>query len=138
MNDKLKISVNEYTTPSPISVGPHESIAEIKKMMNAEGIRHLPVIEGNSPVGVISDRDVHVLMEHATDKNLIARDVMTPGPLTIEPEMPLDQAAFELSKYKIGSALVVNASGELTGIFTTTDALNALIEISRGDFEEES
>jgi acetoin utilization protein AcuB len=125
--------VDEYTTPVPICVAPDASLNELKTIMSDEGIRHIPVIENDLPIGIISDRDIHFLTEHVTDRSLLAREVMTPGPLTIKSDSPLDEAAYQLSNYKIGCALVVDDGGKLTGIFTTTDALNALIEISRGE-----
>ena len=129
----IEIPVDEYTTPSPIFVGLDTELTEIKKLMSTHDIRHVPVIDGGLPVGIISDRDVLMLLSHAPEKSLIAQDVMTPGPLTIQSTVPLSKAAFELSKYKIGCAIVVNDDGKMDGIFTTTDALNALIEIARGE-----
>jgi acetoin utilization protein AcuB len=41
----------------------------------------------------------------------------------------MDEVAFEMSSRKIGSVLVTE-DDQLLGIFTVTDALNALIEIS--------
>jgi acetoin utilization protein AcuB len=41
----------------------------------------------------------------------------------------LGEVALQLSSQKVGSALVLDESGEIYGIFTTTDALNALVEI---------
>lgn len=45
------------------------------------------------------------------------------------------EAAYEMSLNKIGSMVVVDDHGEVFGIFTTTDALNALIEIVRGEVD---
>jgi acetoin utilization protein AcuB len=133
---KYKIPVSEYTTPMPVTVLPSETIARIMEIMAEGGFRHLPVMDGNKPVGIISERDVRLLTQHAANPNLTAQDIMTPGPHTITPDLPLDKAAFDLSKYKIGSALVVDSAGDLVGIFTSTDALNALIEVVRGEIED--
>jgi len=128
----IEILVEEYTTPCPVFVGLETPLSEIKTLMTTNSIRHIPVLDGELPVGIISDRDVLVLMNHASEKNLIAQDIMTPGPLTIKSNVTLSKAAFELSKYKIGCAIVVDEEGKMEGIFTTTDALNALIELARG------
>ena len=37
-----------------------------------------------------------------------------------------------MSSKKLGSAIVLDEQGDLAGIFTTTDALNALVEVIRG------
>lgn len=44
---------------------------------------------------------------------------------------PLDEVAYVMSERKVGSVIVNEDSGEFLGIFTVTDVLNALIEISR-------
>jgi len=51
--------------------------------------------------------------------------------------MPLDRVAFTMSDRKIGSVIVNEDDGEFLGIFTVTDALNALIEISRAGREHD-
>jgi acetoin utilization protein AcuB len=133
---KYQIPVSEYTTPTPVTVSPTETIDRIVTIMAEGGFRHLPVLEGTKPIGIISERDVKVLTRHLANPKLTARDIMTPGPHTISPDLPLDRAALDLSRYKIGSALVVDERGDLVGIFTSTDALNALIEVVRGDVED--
>ena len=39
---------------------------------------------------------------------------------------------YELTDRKISSAIIANQKGEITGIFTTTDALIALMDALRG------
>lgn len=133
---RYQIPVLEYTTPTPITVGPEEPLDRIVNLMTEGGFRHIPVTDGNRPIGIISERDIRVLQRHVVNPRLNARDIMTPGPHTIKQDMQLDRAAYDLSRYKIGSALVVDDSGELIGIFTSTDALNALIEVVRGEVED--
>ena len=60
---------------------------------------------------------------------------MVLNPYTAQTGSMLEEVAFEMSDRKIGSALIVNNFGELEGIFTSVDGLNALIEIIRGDVE---
>ncbi|HEX5954088.1 MAG TPA: CBS domain-containing protein, partial [Rhodanobacteraceae bacterium] len=60
-------------------------------------------------------------------------DIMATDPISVLADTPLDEVAFDMSERKIGSVLVYEESGEYLGIFTVTDALNALIEIVRGE-----
>jgi len=57
---------------------------------------------------------------------------MEHSPYVVESGTPLDQVALEMSNRKIGSAIVRNFDSFNYGIFTSTDALNALIEVVRG------
>ena len=56
---------------------------------------------------------------------------MAEHPLTVSASLPLDEVAYAMSERRVGSAIVNDEKGELLGIFTATDALNALIEIVR-------
>ncbi|MCB0366834.1 MAG: CBS domain-containing protein [Bdellovibrionaceae bacterium] len=130
--ERLKIPVDEFTSPTPITVGPEHSAADVAEVLKENGIRHIPVVEGEIPVGIISERDLRVLSS-VKELNLVtASEIMVPDPFTVTPETPLDQVVYEMSDRKIGSAIVQDADGKIVGIFTNTDALNALIEILRG------
>ena len=130
--EKLKIPVDEFTSPSPITVAPSLTAADVYDVLKENGIRHVPVIENDQPVGIISERDLRVLSTVKELHQVMASEVMIADPFTVTPETPLDQVVFEMSNRKIGSAIVHDSGGKVVGIFTNTDALNALIEILRG------
>ena len=54
----LDIEVQNYMTRGVITVNPDQSIDECMQIMTKERIRHLPVVENNKLVGLISMRDV--------------------------------------------------------------------------------
>jgi CBS domain-containing protein len=51
-------SIKELMTPDPFTVTPETGIEECMKLMSDKHIRHLPVVENESVVGVISIGDV--------------------------------------------------------------------------------
>jgi acetoin utilization protein AcuB len=131
----IDLTVEEFTTPEPITVSEDMSIDDLQRLMAENGIRHLPVVREERVVGVISDRDVRVVagLTYAERFQVTAGDLMTPDPLIVNANARLDEVALAMSERKAGSAIVLDADGKLLGIFTATDALNALIEIVRGD-----
>lgn len=134
MNKVKGITVEEYTTPSPIFVTPEDNLQTVKDLLKKEGIRHMPVIKGDTVVGILSDRDVKLVESCFEDiSSLKVEYVMTPDPYTVSQETPLEEVVFTMSKEKIGSAIVQTPGEDYVGIFTSTDALNALLEILRGD-----
>ncbi|MCE4628628.1 MAG: CBS domain-containing protein [Desulfurococcales archaeon] len=52
---------------------------------------------------------------------LLARDIMSKPPITIDEKTPLREAAKLMCENKIGSVLVVGADGKLRGIVTERD-----------------
>lgn len=129
---KFKVPVEEFTTPDPVTATENASVDELMRLMKENGIRHLPILRNEQVVGVISERDLKVITGlNFQEKALLrAADIMAPEPVSVSSEAPLDEVAFEMSNKKIGS-VIVNEGNKFLGIFTVTDALNALIEISR-------
>ena len=50
--------VREWMTPDPITLGPAASPKEAAEIMLERGFRHIPVIEGERAIGIVSIRDV--------------------------------------------------------------------------------
>lgn len=125
--------VDEYTTPILATAHEQTSVDSLIKLMSDEKIRHIPILDKESKVkGIISERDTKVFsLNSAWAAKVNAGDIMVESPYTVTSGTPLESVVFEMSKNKLGSALVVDSDGELQGIFTSTDALNALIEVLR-------
>jgi len=72
--DKLhSIVVSDLMTKAVITCSPKETIAEVMRVMTQRRIRHLPVMEGNRLVGLISIGDVlkHRLGEIQLEANVL-------------------------------------------------------------------
>ena len=50
--------VREWMTPDPITLGPAASPKEAAEIMLDRGFRHIPVVEGERAIGIVSIRDV--------------------------------------------------------------------------------
>ena len=130
---RLNVPVEEYTTFQPVTGKPDMTMDELQHLMSEHGIRHLPIVDAGQVVGLISDRDVRVVrgLPEAHRLQVRASDVMTADPRKAKASAPLDEVALSMSERKIGSVIVNDADGNLMGLFTVTDALNALIEMAR-------
>lgn len=62
------LPVRDFMTPGPESVAPTDTLAFALGKMDAGGYRHLPVVEGGRPVGVISVRDILRHVTHLCQK----------------------------------------------------------------------
>lgn len=134
--EKLNLPVEEYTTPDPVTAGENASVEELRNLMKENNVRHIPILGAQQVVGIVSDRDLKVVTGlNLNEKSLVrAADIMARDPVTVSSQDSLDQVAYLMSSRKIGS-VIVNDGDKFYGIFTSTDALNALIEIVRSGRE---
>ena len=51
-------SVSKWMTPDPLTVAPDTPVGEALDQMLSRGFRHLPVMDANTVVGVVSMRDL--------------------------------------------------------------------------------
>ena len=122
--------IQKFMTTNPHTINADMSLVEAKKMMADLHVRHLPVLHAGKVVGVISERDVALLMAlngvdaHKTN----VEQAMTEMPYITTPESPLDQVAMEMSEKRYGSAIVMQ-NQKVVGIFTAVDGLRALAEL---------
>lgn len=129
------LPVDEYTSPCPIVIDMQQSAHDAINLMMKHNIRHLPVVDGQRVVGIISDRDTRIVNGISNSTQIKVADLMQDAPYHVEKNTPLLEVVFHLSDEKIGSAIVTD-NGRLDGIFTTTDALNALVDMLKSADEE--
>ena len=121
-----------------VVVGPDTKLSEASRLLQRRGIRHLPVLDQGSLVGIISDRDLKEATGSAAvnpggagpgavPERLTAGDVMTRAVVTIAPMFPVEEAARVMVTKKI-SALPVTEEGRLVGIVTETDVLDLFVK----------
>ena len=56
--DPEHLTAGEVMTPDVVTVGPDATILEAARLMQDSQVRHLPVLDGGKPVGIISIRDL--------------------------------------------------------------------------------
>ena len=116
---------------------PDDKLVDAFDLMRIHRIRHVPVLENERLVGIVSDRDVrHALplrdleSDKIYGKELMTTPigrVMTRNPLTTDPDAPIREAAMIIGREKIG-ALPVMSGERLVGIISAEDLLWAFVE----------
>lgn len=128
---RLLQPIRDFMTPAPHSIGRDQPLSMAHERMRGWGIRHLPVLEGGKLVGILSQRDA-LLVETLRDVDpakVPVEDAMTSDVYLVSPDAPLGEVASAMAEHKYGCAVVMNGT-HLTGIFTTIDALRALITLA--------
>jgi acetoin utilization protein AcuB len=122
--------ISKYMTTTPRTAEGSMSLAAAAKLMAESGIRHLPVMDGEKLIGVLTDRDVNFVQSFSdVDAEKLTIDgAMSEKPYTVPPDMPLDEVVATMAEMKYGSAVVVQ-NQHVVGVFTTVDVCRALSEL---------
>jgi acetoin utilization protein AcuB len=131
---KLRRPIRTFMTPHPHSIGRDQPLRVAQERMRTWGVRHLPVLEGGKLVGILSQRDA-LLVETLRDvdpSKVHVEDAMTADVYVVAPDASLADVAEAMADHKYGCAVVMDGA-HLTGIFTTVDALRALIVVAGGE-----
>jgi acetoin utilization protein AcuB len=125
--------VGSYMTRSVHTIDVEQSLAVARRLMSEHQVRHLPVLQGQALVGVLSDREVEAFQVLPGSRHLTVEEAMSPNVYVTVEGAPLHDVAEEMAIRRVGSAVVVAASEgtQVLGVFTAVDALRALAETLR-------
>jgi IMP dehydrogenase len=104
----------------PITVRPSQSLREALAVMREHDISGVPVVEGKSPVGILTARDIRF------EKNLDqpVSNLMTKELVAVPPGCAPEEAKELLHRHRIEKLLVVD-KGRLMGLITIKDLMQA-------------
>ena len=72
--DPDKTSLRETMTPNPVTVGPDDAPSAALELMAQRGFRHLPVVEGDRIVGMVSIRDLYAAIKIELEEEVHERE----------------------------------------------------------------
>lgn len=130
--------VRYYMTLSPFTVGPQQSIAEAKALLERHHFRHLPVVDPEGRLlGMVTDRDIRSAfpstVQTAADRQQVMErvlrmevgDIMSADNVVLTTASTLDDALLLFEKRSVGALPVLDESGKVTGILSFNDLLKA-------------
>ena len=116
--------IKSVMTPFPHSIDINASIIDARKFMMSHHIRHLPVTDNAELVGMLTDRDIKLILgpdfDYPSQQELSVRDVYIDEPFIVSLDAPLAGVLSQMVERHIGSVLVTR-KGKLAGVFTSTD-----------------
>lgn len=105
----------------PITIAPHVKVRDVIALQRQHGISGLPVVEGRTVVGIVTNRDLR--FEDRLDEPV--RAVMTPRDrlITVREGASPEEAQALMHKHRLERVLVVNDNFELRGLMTVKDII---------------
>ena len=120
------MKVKEVMSARPSTIAPDESVGMAVERMRAALARHLPVVQGRSLVGMVSEHEVLASLigmgDMAGSRRPVREIMTTPVPVTA-PDVEAREAASKMAAMKIDCLPVMEGS-RLVGIVTVTDLLS--------------
>jgi len=107
-----------------ISCAPEATIRDVARLMHTHEIGIVPICdEGGRVVGTLTDRDlaVRVIAHGLIPETTLAKDVMSPGPVTCHPDAEIAIAQSLMAQHKKGRILCVETDGRLVGLVSIAD-----------------
>ncbi len=121
--DEEDLAVSTVMTKDVIVADAKDSVQKVAMLMRRHNIRGLPVVEGKTVVGMLTDRDIvtKVVAENKSSHDINADDIMSPKIIAADPDDSITDVAKVMYANNVGRIPVVDKKGNLLGIVTETD-----------------
>ncbi len=100
-------------------ISPETTIEEAAKLMIEKGLNHLPVVDNEKLVGIITSWDIAKAV--AAGKKGSVEEIMTRRVIVTHPEEPIEVAARKMEQNDISALPVVDSRRRVLGIVTSED-----------------
>jgi acetoin utilization protein AcuB len=131
---------NWMSTPA-VTVDVNSSMQDAITLLKEHGVSMLPVMDKNRLVGIVSDSDlkkaspsgatsldIHELLYLLA--NVRIKDIMSKKPITVPPDLTIEETAEILMANKISGVPVVGGDGDVLGVITHTDLFKVIIALT--------
>jgi CBS domain-containing protein len=140
MSHALPRLVRDIMTRKVAVLHEEENLELAERGMKEYRFRHLPVVEGNKLIGLVSERDLlsasvstlnadYALLDDNLKRFFFVREVMTTEVVSVRPDTLLAEAAQLLHERKLGCLPVTEEDGTLVGILTQSDFVGLAAQV---------
>lgn len=124
--------ISRYMTRQLWTIERGATLTAAHQLMRAHLIRHLPVLESGKLVGVVTERDLHLMetLPDADPDEVKVEEAMTEQVYVAAPGDEVADVVEHMADQKLGSVVVMDHE-RVEGIFTSIDALQVLASVLR-------
>jgi CBS domain-containing protein len=132
--------VSKIMTTKLVTVHHGEPVSKVRQLIRDHGIHHVPVVNGNKLVGIVSNSDVlrvsfgdafktdERAVDATLDHTMTLEQLMQKDPVSVRDNAPIREAAQILARGDFHSLPVVSEGHKLVGMVTSTDLIRYLLE----------
>jgi len=124
--------ISRYMTRQPWTIERDATLTAAHQLMRTHLIRHLPVMDSGKLVGIVTERDLHLIetLRDAEPDEVKVEDAMTEQVYSVTPGEEVAGVVDKMAELKIGSVIITEGN-RVEGIFTSIDALQVLSSVLR-------
>ena len=114
--------VRDLMVSGVVTIEPGTGVVDAAKRMIQEEKGPLPIVEGERPVAIVTDRDIiaHVVAEGQDPKSMTVDSIASHDLVTIGPEQDVNEARRLMDEHQLDRILVVE-DDRLVGIISEAD-----------------
>jgi CBS domain-containing protein len=114
--------VSEVMVSDVVTIAPGTGVVDAAKRMIQEEKGPLPIVEGDRPVAIVTDRDIvaHVVAEGRDPSSTTVDEIATRDLVTIGPDQDIDEVRRLMDQHQLDRILVVEGD-RLVGIISEAD-----------------
>lgn len=135
---RQRVPVSQIMSKELVTLTPDQSLYEAERLFKKHRIRHIPVVEGDKLIGIVSYSDLlRISFADMTDGEeevtsvvydmYTIPQIMAKTPLTVTADTSIKEVAEIIAAQSFHSIPVVD-NGKLVGLVTTTDLIKYLLE----------
>jgi CBS domain-containing protein len=122
------MAVEELIRRTVQTLPPEATCKDAATLMNDERIGTVVVVDGDYPLGIITDRDlvVRVMAEGRLPDKTQLQEVMSSDPIFLEGDRGMDEVIRTMRNQRIRRLIVVDDQGRLEGLVSSDDLLGVV------------
>lgn len=131
--------VRDHMTDRPRCVTPETPVVEAAQLMAAEDVGSLPILEDDTLIGVVTDRDIVVraVAQQKNPQGMPVREVASRELVTVRPDEDLSEALKLMAFNQVRRLPVVDEDNNLVGVLAQADVASAAKEKAVGEMVAE-
>jgi CBS domain-containing protein len=128
------IPVFDFMTRNVITIPENRTMKQASKLMYEDNIGSIVILKeaGQIPIGIVTERDiartVGFAAEHSIFGDIPLSEIMGKPLITVHPSTSLKDAVVLMQQKDIRRLPVLDENGQLVGIITDKDIINAVVK----------
>ena len=119
----MVINVRDVMTARPRCAAPDTPLSQVAQLMETQDVGAIPILDGDRPVGMITDRDIVVraIAKQKDPRGMPSREILSGEVVAVAPDQHLSDALHLMAQHQVRRLPVVDDQNRLVGVVSQAD-----------------